>query len=84
MMKLTKNNLSSFLTVYLLPILIASGMTVESSNLIIGIIVFVVMIGAQIYSERHPSSWFEVVDDNSNEEITENNTNKEMLEDDGA
>ena len=68
--KLNQRNLSSFLTVYLLPVLLASGITAETSNLIIGFIILLIMVLSQIWSERNPSTWFEVTDD-ANEAIVE-------------
>lgn len=68
--KIDQRNLSSFLTVYLLPILLASGITAETSNFIIGLIILLIMVLSQIWSERNPSTWFEVTDD-TNEAIVE-------------
>ena len=73
--KLNQRNLSSFLTVYLLPILLASGITVETSNLIIGLIILLIMVLSQIWSETNPSTWFEVTDD-ANEAIIESDDKK--------
>ena len=64
MNSLTKENITSFLTVYLLPILVGLGFTETTSNLIIGLIVFVVLIVAQVLSERYVSTWFTKTDAN--------------------
>ena len=69
--KIDQRNLSSFLTVYLLPVLLASGITAETSNLIIGLIILLIMVLSQIWSERNPSTWFEVTDEDTNESIIE-------------
>ena len=64
MNSLTKENITSFLTVYLFPILVGLGFTETTSNLIIGLIVFVVLIVAQVLSERYVSTWFTKTDAN--------------------
>lgn len=64
MNSLTKENITSFLTVYLLPILVGLGFSETTSNLIIGLIVFVVLIAAQVLSERYVSTWFTKTDAN--------------------
>lgn len=64
MNSLTKENITSFLTVYLLPILVGFGFTETTSNLIIGIIAFLILIVAQILSERYVSTWFTKTDAN--------------------
>ena len=64
MNSLTKENITSFLTVYLLPILVGFGFSETTSNLIIGLIVFVVLIAAQVLSERYVSTWFTKTDAN--------------------
>lgn len=64
MNSLTKENITSFLTVYLLPILVGLGFSETTSNLVIGLIVFVVLIAAQVLSERYVSTWFTKTDAN--------------------
>lgn len=64
MNSLTKENITSFLTVYLLPILVGFGFTETTSNLVIGIITFLILIVAQILSERYVSTWFTKTDAN--------------------
>lgn len=64
MNSLTKENITSFLTVYLLPILVGFGFTETTSNLVIGIIAFLILIVAQILSERYVSTWFTKTDAN--------------------
>ena len=64
MNSLTKENITSFLTVYLLPILVGLGFSETTSNLVIGLIAFVVLIVAQVLSERYVSTWFTKTDAN--------------------
>ena len=64
MNSLTKENITSFLTVYLLPILVGLGFTETTSNLVIGLVAFVVLIVAQVLSERYVSTWFTKTDAN--------------------
>lgn len=64
MNSLTKENITSFLTVYLLPILVGFGFTETTSNLVIGIVTFLILIVAQILSERYVSTWFTKTDAN--------------------
>ena len=64
MNSLTKENITSFLTVYLLPILVGLGFSETTSNLVIGLVAFVVLIVAQVLSERYVSTWFTKTDAN--------------------
>lgn len=64
MNSLTKENITSFLTVYLLPILVGLGFTETTSNLVIGIVTFLILIVAQILSEKYVSTWFTKTDAN--------------------
>ena len=62
--KLTKENVTSFLTVYLLPFLVGLGFSETTSSLIIGLVAFLILIVAQVLSERYVSTWFTKTDAN--------------------